>query len=339
MAARERKGRVFLYKHADFHTGGTTLQVALSKSLGKLKTIGKRRQPLAPDDESPVWRLVGQFREDNAFLFGILVQYAPGTNPTFLVDDEDATSIAVEQMAAPKTKDGKSREPLDGMLFFASTDNHMVLMQGSALRSMHLEQHLQWLAQKGGGIAGDNTFRLIDHPPKKVRNLLENQAVRELSIGGDLVASTPPERDEAEESATPRKGSRARQLVSSGDAGQGGIMDVLKGLLRPSEVARLNLDRLAGSNIEYTLQIRYRQETTESGHKFMDNLGTALRHAEGIETKIKLVGGGEIRGDDLKLSGPVRIEHLNGVPNPDHVFEEMRAWLLAKLKSGDVRAS
>ncbi len=338
MAARERKGRVFVYKHADFHTGGTTVQAALSKSLGKLKTIGKRRQPLGPDDESPIWRLVGQFREDNAFLFGILVQYAPGTYPTFLVDDEDATSIAVEQMAAPKTKEGKSREPLDGMLFFAASDNHMILMQGAALRSMHLEQHLQWLAQKGGGIAGDNTFRLVDQPPKKVRDRLEGKAVRELSIGGDLVASTPVEDDEQGEELA-RRGSRARELVLSGDAAQGGIMDALKGLLRPSEIAKLNLDRLAGSNIEYTLQIRYRQETTESGHKFMNNLGTALRHAEGIETKIKLVGGGEIRGNDLKLSGPVRIEHLNGVPNPDHVFEEMRAWLLAKLKSGDVKAS
>ena len=336
MATRERKSKTFTYKQAGFHSRSVSLQTALAKSLGKLKTIGKRRQSLAPDDESPIWRLVGNYREDDAFLFGILVQYAPGTNPTFLIDDAEATSIAVEQLPAPKTKDGKSREPLEGMLFFAVSGDHLVLMQGAALRSLHLEQHLQWLAQTGGGIASDNTFRLLDQPPKKFRAMLETRAVRELTFGGDL-APTDEETSANEEQVRSRPGTRARELVLSGDAAQGRVMETLKGLMKPSEAARLNLDKLAGSNIEYTLQIRYRQETTEGGQKFMDTLGGALRHAEGVDTRIKLVGGGEIRGDDLRLSGPVRIEHINGVPNPDHVFEEMRAWLLAKLKSGDVR--
>jgi hypothetical protein len=343
--AREKKQKVFTYKNADFLSPGPTLQRALSTALTKLDTIGKRRQSLAPTDESPIWRLVGQFRDDDAFLFGILVQYAPGTNPTFLVDDADAPSISVEQLPAPKTKEGKNREPLEGMLFFACTDNHLVLMQGSALRSVHLEHHLQWLLHLGGGLAGDNTFRLVDQPPKKIRDLLEKREIRQLQIGGEL--APPPDKVVAD--STPAElqvltppselGGQARQLSVQGDSGAVGVMDAIRAFLGPSELAKLNLDQLAGSNIEYQLLIRYRQSTTQGGHKFMDTLGAALRHAEDVDTKIQLVGGGSIRGNDLRLTGPVRIEHINGVPNPDHVFEEMRVWLLAKLKSGDVQAS
>jgi hypothetical protein len=341
--AREKRTKTFTYKHADFTKGGVKLQQGLSAALGILNTVGKRRNSLAPPEESPIWRLIGEYYEDEAFFFGTLMQYSPGTNPQFLIDDHDAKTISVEQLAAPKTTDGKNRELIDGMLFFAASDNHLVLMQGLAMRSQHLEQHLQWLLHKAGALAGDVTIRLLDQPPRKMREKLEKLDVREIVLDGDLsmpidaVAVSDGHDDQLE--PAPR-GSKAKQLTVSGDAGDS-FMQALRPFLAPAEFAKLDLEKIAGANIAYSLQIRYQgKNTTENGHKFLNTLGAALRHTDSeVQTEIKLVGGGLIRGNELKLSGPRRIEHISGVPVATHVFEEMRAWLLERLKSGDIEAS
>ena len=122
------------------------------------------------------------------------------------------------------------------------------------------------------------------------------------------------------------------------NAASANIVQALKSLMPASKAAKLNLDALLASNIEYTLSIRYRQSTSEDGQRLMDTLGSALRHADGVETKIKLVGGGVIKGDDLKMSGQIRIDTYDGLPSASEVFEEMRTWLLEKLKSGEVKA-
>jgi hypothetical protein len=339
--AREKKQKQFTYKHADFTKGGFKMRQALSASLGMLPTVGKRRHSLAPEGETPIWRLIGEYHEDDVFFFGILVQYSPGTNPQFLVDDQDALKISVEQLEAPKTKEGKSRELVDGMLFFAAMDNHMVLMQGREMRSQHLELHLQWLLHKSGALPGDSTLRLLDQPPRKVREKLEARDVRGIELGGDFGLATGTEPDEEDEGLQPApRGSKAKQLTVSGAAGEA-FMEALRPFLAPAEFAKLDLDKIAGANIAYNLQIRYQgRNTTTDGHKFLNTLGAALRHTESeVDTVIELVGGGKIKGSDLKLSSPRRIEHINGVPNPTHVFEEMRSWLLEKLKTGDVQAS
>jgi hypothetical protein len=335
----ETKTKTLVYKLCNFHKGVGDLEKLLKAALAKKTTVGSRRQSLAPADEPPIWLVIGQKKEDEAFVFGLLVQYTPGTNPSFLVDDEKAQSLSVEHLQVPKTADGKDRQLLEAMLFFAVTGNHLVMMQSLSLRSLQLERHLQWLLHDAKGLAADDTIRLSDHLPKKVREKLEQSPIRSMTIGGDLVE--PPVAEEPQvqpvkvvPEAQSRVAVASMQVASS--TGSGPVMEMLKGLVGPSRAAQLDLDNIDGSNIEYSLQIRYKRQTTDDGQKFMNQLGSALRHAEGVDTKIKLVGGGSISGDELRLSGSVKITTVNGVPNPDDVFEAMRAWLLERVKSGDI---
>lgn len=347
--AIERKTKAFTYKQAVFLQPGPVLKDVLEKALDGLKTIGHRRESLAPADESPIWRLIGEFSIETEFVFGVLVRYAPGTNPLFVVDDETAERLTVEQMAAPQTDQGKRRELVDAMLFFGVSANHLVMMQSSSLRSDHLEKHLQWLLHSARAVDGGNSLQLIDQPPKAIREKLAKAQVKELDIGGAL---TPPPVAAPPTVVAGTGGSlkvpttvpvvsniEEQSVIEASDEGSGGIVDAIKRLLSPDQAAKLDFDKMAGANIEYTLKIRYKNSTTEDGQRLMNTLGSALRHAEGVETRIKLKKGGEIKGNELRLSGNVRINTYNGVPAPTEVFEEIRKWLLEKLKSGDVEAT
>lgn len=344
--AKERKTKALTYKHATFHSAGPVLQQLLAGALADLHTIGKRRESLAPDGESPIWRLVGEYQIEDAFVFGVLMRYAPGTNPVFVVDDESAEKLTVEQMSAPATDEGKRRELIDAMLFFGAAENHLVMMQSAALRSDHLEKHLQWLLHHAKVLDGTNTFQLIDQPPKAIREKLAKAKVKELDIGGALtpaaksfvIAPMPTQAVEGERETRVVPSVEEQSVAQDLSDGSSGVVEALKRLLEPDQAARLDFESMAGANIEYVLKIRYKNSTTEEGQKMMNTLGSALRHAEGVDARIRLHGGGEIRGDELRMSGSVRIDTYNGIPSPSEVFEAIRKWLLEKLKSGDITA-
>jgi hypothetical protein len=344
--AKERKTKVLTYKHAHFTEQSAAhsrleLKSLLAKSLEKLSTIGDRRESLAPSGESPIWRLLGEFQIEEQFVFGVLLRYAPGTNPVFVVDDEKAAKLTVEQISAPVTSEGKRRELVDAMLFFGACDNHLVMLQSSSLRSDHLEHHLSWLLRKAGEMPGTTSLQLIDQPPKAIREKLSLRKVKELDIGGVL---TPPPKAAPAESQVADKSvaaSTVREFSMTDEIGEGGlgVIDALKRLLDPDKAAKIDFEKMAGANIEYVLKIKYRNQTTDDGQALLNTLGSALRHADSVDTTIKLHGGGQIKGDDLRLSGNIRLDTYNGIPVPSEVFEVIRQWLLEKLKSGEVEAS
>lgn len=340
--AKERKRKQVTYKLARFHAAtGADLRDLLAQALKKRRTVGNRRQPLAPENESPIWRVIGQYKNDGDFLFGVLMQYAPGTNPLFCVDDDAAETLTVEQLAAPITDEGKKREALEGMLFFATLQNHIVMVQGSSLRSGHLERHLQWLLQTARVIEGTNTIALTDLPPMATRRKLEQSPVKEVDIGGELLPSealavSPADEDE---DLPTRRRTEVKSVEFQDAVGADRIKEFLTGIMKESDAARLPFEDLAGSNIEYTLKLTYKRSTSERGQKLMNRIGMALRNARGVDTKLHLKNGDTITGQDLKLGGPIVIDTYNGVPSPSEVFEALRQWLLQKVESGDVRAS
>jgi hypothetical protein len=327
---QEKKQKVFTYKLAVFDQpeSAPTLKQALTTALTTLNTIGNRRESLAPLNESPIYQVIGEFKVETEFLFGVLMHYIPGTNPAYVVNDADAEQLTVEQIAPPETAEGKRRELLDSMLFFAVLDDHLAIMQSQGLRSGRFEQHLSWLLRQAG--AEHFRLRLIDQPPKDVRQNLEKSAVKALVLGGELMS---PPRDRSNEN-TWVKGE------ISGKDGSGPIFAALRFLAGVDRAAQLGLDALSqNANIEYSLKIHYKKSTTEDGQRLMNTLGVALRHAEDVKTMVVLKDGSKIKGEQLRLSGRVSIKTHNGIPDSSDVFTELCAWLMQKLKSGDVEAS
>jgi len=332
----ETKTKTFVYKNCTFHKGANNLETLLKRAVGKLRTVGQRRQSLAPEGEPPVWLVIAQKRIDDAFFFGLLVNYTPGMTPSFLIDDEKADELRVEHLKAPKTSDGKERQLLESMLFFAVTGNHLVMMQSLALRSPQLERHLQWLLHYGNALEGDDTLELTNQIPRNTRQRMAKSPIKRVTIGGDLSQPVAPEAENSDDNAPIGKRMVPKSVAVRSTAGSAHVLELLKDLAKESGESKLNLDDIDGANIEYSLEITYKRETTDEGQRFLKRLGSALRHADDVTTEIKLQGGGSIKGDELRLSGPVRIQTRDGIPSPDEVFEAMRAWLLTKVTSGDI---
>lgn len=324
---REIKTKTFVYKRAVHvpRAYGTTLSVLVKTALNKLATIGDRRQSLSGDDEASEWLVIGDHSGDADVLFGILMRYSPGTAAATLLDDTTARRVVVETFKPPQ-EGLQRREFIDGALFFAIAGNHIVLMQSSAVRDRTLEYHLQWLLHHAAVLPGDHTFSLHDQPTRRARAAATASKVRAVALGGDLFEAPVPHRQARQEQVAPiEEAYRAAHGVSAR------VWDAIRLLMGEGQGGTLNLSELDVSKVSYSLQLRYEGRRSETSGDTLDRIGAALRNADGVDTKVVLDNGDVIEGDQLRVSGKVRLEMRDGVPIPSGVFEKMRAWLTERI--------
>ena len=96
--------------------------------------------------------------------------------------------------------------------------------------------------------------------------------------------------------------------------------------------------KLAGSNIEMSVTLKYNRKTSDDGQELMDTLGAALRNNEDVETEILLNKGGSIKGSDLKMTGQIGVTSYDGQLSASEVYEGLRQWLLEKVSSEELSA-
>lgn len=343
----KRVQKTIIYKRCNFHTSipGETLKTLLEKALTKSSKVGQRRLNVA-DAEQPIFHVVGTSQcEPKGFVFGVLMTYTPGTDPLFLVDDEAAPAVLLEKLKAPETKEGKRREFLESMMYFGVIQDHLVLMQSQALKAPQLEAYLQWFVHDSKVMAGDNTFQLVDTPSKSVREkIAKGSGVRTITLGGEVVPQSTFTRAQsvtsvgaANEPVTTMR-DHSLSMVASATESDWGVLEALKKLMAPSQAAKIDFSQLTGSNIEMSVTLRYKKETTEDGQKLMDTLGAAFRNTEEVDTVIDFKEGGQIKGAELKLNGTIRVTSYDGQLSESEVFEGMRQWLLGKVTSEELSA-
>lgn len=297
-----------------------SLQAKLSEAFAKLIKVGARKEVLGND--SSYVRAVIYHRSYANMLFGILASYERGTHQLTVADDDDAEMLTVDQVAPPKNDDNKRQEFLEGVCYFCISKNHVVLMPSRALGAKPLEHHANWILAKAGVLAKDNRVGLSDQITQATSERIRASHVKEVEIGAPLL-------DSSEHEVKPEvKGHR----VAAREYGGFGI-DILRKVLGDDRVNKMRLADAVDGNIEVTLKIRYKRSTTEKAHKFLDNIALAVRNLDEDEVKLKLAGGGIVKGSELKLSTPVSIQARDGIPNPDEVFGKMREWLILQIEN------
>jgi hypothetical protein len=301
----------------------------LEDALNKLTPVKLRFEHLTEDSPDETWRrFVNTHRAAMGMQFGNLVLYASEQNRAIIAIDDNADELDIEQIAPPKSNDGRRREFLESILYYGVKQNHVVLLQSMSLRARELELHLNWLLREANLIDKHNAVFINNFAPQVTHEKLEQSEVKSVQIGAPLV-------DYFEEVAGPFAGAKS---VTKRFRPFGEGIEILKPLLG-NRIADLSWDELdSSSNLEVFVEVTYKRQTDPGSQKLLNRLTTALRHVGDDDVRIELKDGGLIIGSDLQIKSFKSIEAYNGLLSPQDVFQKMSDWLLESLERGIIDA-
>jgi len=344
--SKETKRRTINYKLAKLGSHPLTLQQMLEATLLEKKSpyhkAAHRRESLTEDGNS--FRFINRFNNyENDMLLCQIVQFEQGRSQMTIVIDEDADMFEVNPISAQDIKQtkvskakSKSTEFLESMAYFGVMGNHMVVMGSQALKSKELERHLQWYLNTLTKQEVDSAIILSDRPTAKAMKQLEKAPAKSVSIGSDITyeqdvnsLSDDPKTESYEHDVTEAKSVRWTP------SGLGA--DILECLKNNGYVGNFDFNEtLDDANLQVSIEFKYNRKTTKSGQKVIDTLSSSLRHLDKEDVKINLKGGGEIKGDDLKLSTQINLGFYEGKVDEPDLYHQMKQWLQTKITTQEV---
>lgn len=339
------------YKRAVL-TGGEDLQATLTAVFNPASQghkVGSRKEIINADSQS--FRVVNRATTYNGMLFGQMIMFEPGRSQAYVEMNDEASSYTLDALtndalnkidngegdatAKATAKKKHKKEFIDAMLYFGVFENHVVLIQSQSLKSRELEAHLGSLIGRFGGLKPGTALILQDQPSQAAINKIERSPVKSIHLGSPVETHTTTEDGSIETTDwQPEASTQARKLKFM-PSGIGA--NVLVAALGESWFQKLKLeDDLDEANLQVSLEVTYLRKTTKTGQRVLDSIATSLRHLDDADVKIELVGGGQLHGGDLKLSGPITVSKLeNGLYDEGVLYHAMHAWLATKLLSGD----
>jgi len=352
------KSKSIHYKNV-FITGDVNLQVSLQTALSKTGTAAKpsqRQQKVNGSDTAVIF--VNQFGDSNGMTFGQLVFLESGRQQPFITVDDEAEFYSIDALASEKIPDEtknaegdtvtaldseavakKRREFLESMLYFGVIDNHMIIMQSTALKSRELEAHLAWLLGDCTGVIPANVMLVLkDKPAESVYKKMQAAPVKSIKLGAPLTTEVYTDPSEPKKNDVVRTETEETHASKVRFVPHGMAASILKAALPEGFLERLNLeDSLDEANIHVALEITYLRKTTKIGQTVIDSVATSLRHTPESDVVINLHGGGKIKGDELKLSGSISVKYMdNGLVDESILYHEMHKWLVSKISSTEV---
>ena len=345
------KRRTINYKQVKLGDHPLTLQEMIEDTLlpkeSPFHLASNRRETLTEDDKS--FRFINRFSYyESDMLLCQLVQFEEGRSQMTILIDEKADMFEVNPISAQdlkgsssKGKPGSSTEFLESMLYFAIMGNHMVVMGSQALKSKELERHLIWYLNTLTQQAVESSIMLSDKPTACAMKRLESSPARSVSIGSDIAyeqdlstLSEPADIKDSEYVDTKKDITEAKSVRWTPNGLGASILECLKD---NGYVGNFNLDEtLDNANLQVSIEFKYNRTTTQYGQKVIDTLSTSLRHLDKEDVKINLKGGGEIKGDELKLSHQISVGFYEGKVDESDLYYKMKSWLESKVKSGEV---
>lgn len=354
----ETKRKMIHYKRVAISNCHLTLQELLESALEPGSPVAKatsRKEVFNEDDDS--CRLINRHKEFNGIFFGQLVFFESGKSQTFITLDEDAEFYNIGAITSDSISDHESsgqgaksekaklrKEFIDSILYFGVLYDHVVILQSSALRARELETHLAWFlgtcAQK---LPTGSVLVLKDKPTEETIRKLEKLPVRTVKLGAPVGIPEPPSVEQASSVVASAAESEEAEVTTELQAKslkwvpKGTGVDVLSALMGAGWFEKPELkDALDDANLKVSLEISYVRKTTRHGQKMLDEMAVALRHMDDSDVRIELQGGGTLRGEDLKLSGPISVKTINGLVDENDLYHQMHAWLVSKVESSEI---
>lgn len=328
--ASTSKRKVY-YRKTEFTTPQKrTLQQMTADALSQHQIAQNRSEAIG--SQANELRLIGRYKEVNGFLCGQLVTFERGSYQTVINDDPTAKTLSLNAVTPPVI-DNVQQQYVPGVLYFALLQNHVVVVQSSAVRTSAFEQHLAWLLRTKSGILSNHEgFVLKDEPQPATKAKIRKSHVKSVSLGRPLMTESVGKSDDGTKDMQAGKTKKFQP--------DGVFINFFKDFFNDSEqFEKLGLENgLFDGNLEVWIEIRYpkrQRSKSEDSIKLLDNLGIALRDIDEDQAKLELSDGSVVQGRDLRISSNLEIKiSEKGLPEEDDIFNEMGSWLQEQIKNG-----
>lgn len=327
MRKSETKYKTVRYKNVKLK-GNNTLagylkQVVLDEGSDFFK-VKNRQQSVSINSDDFIF--INHVSEYKNMVYGELVVIEMGKSQPFIDLEDDASeykikALSTTQISTEEDKEKTSelkREFVESVLYFGVIDNHLAVIQSRALTARTLEAYLDWLlGEASEAMADDYAIILKDATNRKIQEKLESTPTKKLIIGANVVAEPS---------------NFSTQVANPTFSLPDKIVQVIKAFLK-EDFSDLKLkDDLEDANLRMRIEMTYDRKTSESGQRVIDTVAASLRHSD--DYKIELADGTTITADELKLSGTIHMQFINGNVYISGLKSQIHTWLIENVDFG-----
>jgi hypothetical protein len=322
MSTVESKQKLFTYWRARFQIEpyGTSLQSLLDAAFAKTKIKDRLRKP-----QADYCQIINYKTVRNGFFCGAFLAYEEGSIGQVVSSRLDKDAIEPEGLPPQKASDGSRSEFVDGKLYFACKNNHVLIAQERHLVAKHLEAYLNDLLHtRPSGLPEKQSLFLERSIPREKKKQVEG-------IAG-IKISGPVKYD-------PHRVQIARNETEVRNIPGGTMWDAIRGILPKSVADRLATEGITDpKEIDVSIQLKWKhRKRKEKVSDELDALANTFRHIDDeLDFEAVTTSGAILRKDELRLQKLISIRHRNGIPLNDDLFDKLIAWYGDLNNSGNV---
>jgi hypothetical protein len=322
MSTVESKQKLFTYWRARFQVEpyGTSLQTLLEAAFAKTKIKDRVRKP-----QAKYIQIINSKSLRDGFFCGAFLAYEEGSSGQVVSSRLDRDAVEPEALPPQKASDGSQGEFVDGKLYFACKNNHVILVQERHLGAKHLETYLnEMLHTRPSGLPEKQSLFLERSIPREKKKQVEG--ISGIKLSGPV-------------HYTPQRLQLARSETQVRSIPGGTMWDAIRGILPKSVSDRLATEGVTDpKDIDVSIQLKWKhRKRKEKVSDELDALANTFRHIDDeLDFEAVTTSGAVLRKDELRLQKLISVRHRDGIPLNDDLFDKLIAWYGDLNNSGNI---
>lgn len=296
-----------------------TMQQLLSSAFNK--TTVKDRL-LATDQDENYVNFINYKAERESFFCADFFGYEKGRIGQVIKEAFDQEQIDPEALPAGEAKDGTKRQYLDGKLYFVCKGDHLIIAQDLHIKGRQLERYLEEMIRKRCSTYPQNQTFLLERSISQ-RSRKKIKGVKKIHLSGPLQYEKNTQKTDSSSSMSVPIGNR---------------WESIKKFLSDNDVFK-EFDTKGfkdAKNIEITISLSWKKKKGETVSDQIDSLANTFRHIDDeLDFELETLSG-KIKKNELRLSHPFSVKHINDMPDRGDIFEKMIKWYVHLAEIGDI---
>ena len=282
----------------------------LLKATFDKTTVQDRLLPTSADEN--YFHFINYKTIRNGFFCGEFFGYEKGRIGQVIKESFNQEQVDPKALPAPQADDGTEQQYLDGKLYFICKDDHLILVQDMHTKGRQLERYLEEIIRKRCATYPDDQQFMLERS-------ISQKARKKIKGVKKIYLSAPLEYKEQKE-AEVKSGFMSVPIGKGWDALKGILGDMLdlsqfslKGITDPKE-------------IEVTVSLAWKKKRGDTVSDQIDSLANTFRHVDDeLDFEVETLSG-KIKKNELRLSHPFSVQHVDDMPDRSDLFDKMIDW-------------